>query len=108
MARLWLPIFLALKAEAHAKASSSDTALRTIDEALSISKETGESWALAEVLRIKARLLRDTEDFNANEVENLLAESLDAGRRQQAFLGSCVQLATLPISCKAKVAPVKR
>ena len=84
-ARLWLPIFLALKAEAHAKASRSDTALKTIDEALSISKETSESWALAEVLRIKARLLRETEDFNANEVENLLAESLEAGRRQQAL-----------------------
>jgi predicted ATPase len=74
-----------LKAEAHAKANSSDTALKTIDEALSISKETGESWALPEVLRIKARLLRETEDFNANEVENLLAESLEAGRRQQAL-----------------------
>jgi predicted ATPase len=53
-ARLWLPIFLALKAEAHAKAGRSDTALNTIEEALTISDETGEHWAVAEVLRIKA------------------------------------------------------
>lgn len=56
-ARLWLPIFLALKAEAHAKVGRSDTALKIIDEALAISDETGERWAVAEVLRIKASLL---------------------------------------------------
>jgi predicted ATPase len=53
-ARLWLPIFLAMKAEAHARAGSGDMALKIIDEALTISDETGERWALAEVLRIKA------------------------------------------------------
>ena len=57
-ARLWLPIFLALKAEAHAKVGRSDTALKIIDEALAISDETGERWAVAEVLRIKASLLQ--------------------------------------------------
>jgi predicted ATPase len=84
-ARLWLPMFLALKAEAHAKAGSSDTALKTIDEALTVSDETGERWALAEVFRIKAGLLRNTEHFDPSEVENLLAESLAAGRRQHAL-----------------------
>ncbi len=44
-ARLWLPIFLALEAEAHAKAGRSDTALQVIEEALLISEETGERWA---------------------------------------------------------------
>ena len=38
-ARLWLPIFLALEAEAHAKAGRSDTALQVIAEALLISED---------------------------------------------------------------------
>jgi predicted ATPase len=82
-ARLWLPIFLALEAEAHAKAGHSETALQVIAEALLISEETGERWAIAEVLRIKAGLLltigRPTE-----EVEALLVSSLQIARHQQA------------------------
>jgi class 3 adenylate cyclase/predicted ATPase len=84
-ARLWLPIFLALKAEAHAKAGRSDTALNTIEEALAISDETGERWALAEVLRIKAGLLRATGRAAADEVEKLLVKSLETGQHQQAL-----------------------
>jgi predicted ATPase len=78
-ARLWLPIFLALKAEAHARAGRSDIALNIIEEALAISDETGERWAVAEVLRIKAGLAA------ADEIEDLLVESLETGRRQQAL-----------------------
>jgi predicted ATPase len=84
-ARLWLPIFLALKAEAHAKAGRSDTALNFIEEALAISDETGERWALAEVLRIKAGLLRATGRTAADEIETLLVESLETGRNQEAL-----------------------
>ncbi len=84
-ARLWLPIFLALKAEAYAKVSGSDTALDTIDEALAISDETGERWALAEVLRIKAALLQTTGRATADEIEHLLVKSLETARRQQAL-----------------------
>jgi class 3 adenylate cyclase/predicted ATPase len=84
-ARLWLPIFLALKAEAHAKVGRSDIALNIIDEALAISDETGERWAVAEVLRIKAGLLQATGRATAHEIEGLLIKSLEAGRRQQAL-----------------------
>ena len=84
-ARLWLPIFLALKAEIHAKAGHSDAALNTIGEALAISDETGERWALAEVLRIKAGLLQATGRAAADEIEKLLVESLETGRSQQAL-----------------------
>ena len=84
-ARLWLPIFLALKAEAHAKVGRSDTALKIVDEALAISDETGERWAVAEVLRIKASLLQATGRAAVNETENLLIKSLETGRRQQAL-----------------------
>ena len=82
-ARLWLPIFLALQAEAHAKAGHSDTALQIIEEALLISEETGERWAIAEVLRIKAGLLLAT-GRPTEEVEALLVNSLQIARHQQA------------------------
>jgi predicted ATPase len=82
-ARLWLPIFLALEAEAHAKAGHSDTALQVIAEALLISEETGERWAVAEVLRIKASLLQAT-GHPTEEVEALLVNSLQIARHQQA------------------------
>src|SRR5262249_22098544 len=84
-ARLWLPIFLALKAEAHAKVGRSDTALNTIEEAVAISDETGERWAVAEVLRIKAGLLQAAGRAAADEIENLLIKSLETARRQQAL-----------------------
>ena len=82
-AYLWLPMFLALEAEAHAKAGRSDAALQVIAEALLISEQTGERWAIAEVLRIKAGLLLAT-DRPTEEVEALLVKSLQIARDQQA------------------------
>jgi predicted ATPase len=84
-ARLWLPIFLALKAEAHAKVGRCDIALSIIEEALAISDETGERWAVAEMLRIKAGLLQAIGRAAAEEIESLLVKSLETGRRQQAL-----------------------
>ncbi len=83
-ARLWLPIFLALQAEGYAKAGESDKALRLIDEALTVSDETGERWALAEVLRMKAALLLAVAGADAGEIEALLMQSLETARRQGA------------------------
>jgi predicted ATPase len=82
-ARLWLPIFLALEAEAHAKSGHADAALQVIAEALLISEETGERWAVAEVLRIKAGLLLSA-GRPTDEAEALLANSLQLARHQQA------------------------
>jgi predicted ATPase len=82
-ARLWLPIFRSLEAEAHAKAGHSDTALQIIEEALLISEETGERWAIAEVLRIKAGLFLAI-GSPTQEVEALLVKSLQIARHQQA------------------------
>src|SRR5215471_15838640 len=56
-ARLWLPTFLALEAEGHFKAGRNQTALHSIEQALATSDETGERWAIAEILRVKANLL---------------------------------------------------
>ena len=82
--RLWLPTFLALEAEAYAKAGQSDAALQAIDQALLVSKETGECLAKAEMLRIKAGLVLATGHGAANEVKTLLVTSVRLARCQQA------------------------
>jgi class 3 adenylate cyclase/predicted ATPase len=83
-ARLWLPIFLTLEAEAYAKGGRGDAALQAIEKALAISKETGEHWAMAEMLRVKARLLLATGRADADEIETILVNSLEIARRQRA------------------------
>jgi predicted ATPase len=83
-ARLWLPIFLALQAEGHFKAGRNQAALHSIEQALATSDETGERWAIAEILRVKANLLQTTGRGKAEEVEGALIESLKIARQQQA------------------------
>jgi DNA-binding response OmpR family regulator/class 3 adenylate cyclase/predicted ATPase len=81
-ARLWLPTFLALEAEAYAAGGRSDEALQAIERALAVSKETGECWGTPELLRRKAGLLLTTGRGAADEIENLLASGLALARRQ--------------------------
>jgi predicted ATPase len=57
--------------------------LQIIEEALLISEETGERWAVAEVLRIKAGLLLAIGSAT-EQVEALLLSSLQIARCQQA------------------------
>jgi class 3 adenylate cyclase/predicted ATPase len=83
-ARLWLPIFLALKAQTQAKGGHSEVALQTIEQAIAVSKETNERWAIAEVLRLKADLLLATGRARPDEIEALLADSLEIAREQRA------------------------
>jgi predicted ATPase len=83
-AQLWLPTFLALEAEAHAKLGRNESALRCIDRALAVTQETGERWAKAELLRIKARLLFESGKAAGDQIEGLLVHSLRIARRQRA------------------------
>ena len=83
-ARLWLPIFLALKAQAQAKGGCSEAALQTIEQAIAVSNETSERWAIAEVLRLKAALLLATGRARRDEIEALFVDSLEIARRQKA------------------------
>jgi predicted ATPase len=83
-ARLWLPIFLTLEAEGCVRAGRADMALKAIKEALLISKNTGERWALAEVLRVKARVLQAAGRVEAKQIETVLVNSLEIARGQQA------------------------
>jgi class 3 adenylate cyclase/predicted ATPase len=82
-ARLWLPMFHTLEAEGLAQAGRIDTALQAIEQALAISDETGERWAVAEVLRVKAGLF-SASGRSADEIEALLLKSMELARRQGA------------------------
>jgi predicted ATPase len=82
-ARLWLSMFHTLEAEGLAKAGYVEAALQVIEQALTISDETGERWALAEILRVKAGLFLAT-GRSTDEVESLLMRSKDVARAQQA------------------------
>src|SRR5262249_21114004 len=81
---LWLAIFLTLEAEACIKAGRIDAALQAIEKAHTISKNAGELWAIAEVLRVKADLLLATGRAEADEIETILVNSLEIARQQQA------------------------
>ena len=50
-------MFLLLEAETYVKSGRDEAALRTIERALDLCEETGERWAMAEVLRTKARYI---------------------------------------------------
>jgi adenylate cyclase len=82
-ARLWLPFFRTLEAQACAQAGRGDDALQAIEDALAISQKAGECWAMPEVLRIKAQLLQGT-GRGVAEVEAILLRSLEMARGQQA------------------------
>ena len=84
-ARLWLPMFLILEADTYAKAGRDEAALRTIERALDLCEETGECWAVAEVLRTKAAILQSTGRATYEEVEAILLRSLEIARHQQAL-----------------------
>ena len=81
-ARLWMPTFLALEAEAYARAGRSDAALLSIDHAIAVSGETGECWAKPELLRSKAGLLLAAGRAPVREIEDLLVSGLALARRQ--------------------------
>jgi predicted ATPase/class 3 adenylate cyclase/DNA-binding response OmpR family regulator len=83
-ARLWLPIFLTMEAEACIKANRVDAALKTIEEALLISEDTGERWAIPEVLRVKASVLQTAGVAEPEQIETILVKGLEIARGQQA------------------------
>jgi predicted ATPase len=81
-AGLWMPMFLMLQAEAYASAGRHETALQIIDEARGICDDSGERWAMPEVLRTKASFLLSM--GGRGEIESILLESLEIARHQQA------------------------
>ena len=83
-ARLWMPMFLILEAEAYGKWGRDEAALQAIEWALATCEDSGERWAIAEVLRCKARLLLSARRANHAAIERVLLKSLEIARCQKA------------------------
>lgn len=83
-ARLWLPLFLAVEAQAYAAIGRMDLALEAINQAIAVASDKGERWAIAEILRVKATLVLAANNADTAEAEALLAESINTSRSQQA------------------------
>ncbi len=82
-ARLRLPYYLALLADAHLRAGQADAGLEVVGEALSLGRETKERWWDAELHRLRAQLLL-AGGAGAGEVEGTLRRALEIARGQQA------------------------
>jgi adenylate cyclase len=79
-----MPMFLIMEAAGQVKAGRDEAALETIEQALAICEDTGERWAMAEVLRSKASMLLSTGRAKTDEIEAILRDSLKIARHQQA------------------------
>jgi tetratricopeptide (TPR) repeat protein len=78
---------LALLAEAHLAVGDTDAAAGTVEAGLNLSRETGESYWDADLLRIKAECLRATDPDAGGAAEDLLRTALaDANGRGAATL----------------------
>jgi predicted ATPase len=78
-------MFLILEAETYVKAGRDEAALRAIELAIAICEDSGERWAMAEALRIKARILLSAgHGKNCREVEAILLHGLEIAQHQQA------------------------
>jgi predicted ATPase len=79
----WMPLYLALYAQGWVQAGDTYAALATIDEGIGLAVETGERFALPELLRIKGGVLLTASSPGAAEA--CLLESLAAARRREAL-----------------------
>jgi predicted ATPase len=82
-ARLRLPYFLALLADAHLRADEADAGLDAVEKGLSHCRETNERWWDAELHRLRAGLLL-AGGAEAGEAEAALRRALEIARGQQA------------------------
>jgi len=82
-ARLRLPYYLALLADAHLRADEAASGLDVVEEALSHGRETSERWWDAELHRLRAELLL-AGGAPAAEAEAALTRALEIARGQQA------------------------
>jgi predicted ATPase len=82
-ARLRLPYYLALLADAHLRAGEPDAGLQVVEEGLSRGRETNERWWDAELHRLRAELLL-AGGAGAAEAEAALGRALEIARGQRA------------------------
>jgi tetratricopeptide (TPR) repeat protein len=82
-ARLRLPYFLALLADARLRAGEADAGLDVVEKGLSHGRETNERWWDAELHRLRAELML-AGGAHAAEAEAALTRALEIARGQQA------------------------
>jgi DNA-binding SARP family transcriptional activator len=82
-ARLRLPYYLALLADAHLRTGEADAGLDVVEEALARGRETNERWWDAELHRLRAELML-AGGADAAEAEAALQRALEIARGQQA------------------------
>ena len=82
-AKLVVPYFLLLLAEAYAVVGNSEEGLMTVDEALSVAHNSGECWFEAEMHRLQGELLLKQEGAET-EIEACFKRALDVAQRQSA------------------------
>jgi DNA-binding SARP family transcriptional activator len=82
-ARIRLPYYLALLADAHLRNREADAGIEVVEEALSRGRETSERWWDAELHRLRGELLLSG-GAEAAEAEAALRRALDIARGQQA------------------------
>jgi predicted ATPase len=85
-ARLTVPYYLALMAEAHGQAGRMDDGFRTIADAEAVMQATGEGFYAAEIHRLKGVLLLETKTLDASAAEQSLRLALETSRSQHAKL----------------------
>jgi predicted ATPase/class 3 adenylate cyclase len=82
--RYHAPHRLGMRAQTYAAAARKSEAVAAIEEALASVKQTGETWYEAELIRIKAELLRAAFPADRLTAETLLEESIATANRQGA------------------------
>jgi predicted ATPase/DNA-binding winged helix-turn-helix (wHTH) protein len=82
---LWLPEFMGALAEGQRKAGQAEEALRTIDRAIARATDCGTTFCMAELLRIKARVLTTMPQHGRFAAMNCLTEALEVARAQSAL-----------------------
>jgi predicted ATPase len=82
-ARVRLPYYLALLADAHLRADEAEAGLEVVEEGLTRARETNERWWDAELHRLRAELLLRGGAVAA-EAEAALRRALEIARGQQA------------------------
>jgi class 3 adenylate cyclase/predicted ATPase len=94
-ARWWTPHFHALQAEAEVIGGHPDAALGILIEALDTSRERGENWFEAELVRLRGQVLQPR---NTAAAETIFEEAIGIAQRQEAKmweLRAAVSLARL-------------
>jgi hypothetical protein len=86
---LEVPYCISLLAECLAIAGSKDLALNSIDEALAMSKATGEAWFEPELHRLRGEYLLDASIGRATEALESLRFAHEIARRQGARTWEC-------------------